>query len=98
MNNSRIYRVVLGPITTEKTTLVAERNNQLVFHVANDANKREIKKSIEEIFKVDVVKISTLKTKGKSKRFAQRAGKRNDVKKAYVKLASGQDIDFATGE
>ena len=72
-------------------------NGQFVFRVAPDANKREIKAAVEGLFGVTVLAVNTLVQKGKTKRFRGRPGSRSDVKKAFVKLAAGQSIDFTTG-
>jgi large subunit ribosomal protein L23 len=92
----RNYDVILAPVITEKATLLSE-HNKVVFQVAKDATKDEIATAIEELFKVQVLKVNTLITKGKTKRFRGRAGKRSDVKKAIVTLAEGQSIDVTTG-
>jgi large subunit ribosomal protein L23 len=98
MNQERIYQVVLGPHISEKATIVAEGNSQYVFRVANDAAKPEIKKAVEQLFDVKVVSVRTLIQKGKTKRTQRGLGKRNDIKKAYVRLAEGQEIDFLAAE
>ena len=91
----RMYEVVRAPVITEKSTLLSERN-QFVFRVAENATKPEIKAAIETLFKVKVTAVNTLITKGKTKRFRGRPGRRADVKKAIVQLADGQSIDFTT--
>lgn len=93
---ARHYDTVTAPIITEKTTIVAE-SNQVVFEVPLSASKPEIKDAIEQLFKVSVVAVNTVRVKGKTKRFRGRPGKRNDVKKAYVTLNDGDSIDIATG-
>lgn len=90
------YDVILSPSITEKSTLVAE-NGFYVFNVRCDANKFEIKKSIESLFNVNVMGIKTSNSLGKTKRFRGILGKRSDTKKAFVKLRSGQVIDMMTG-
>ena len=97
MNQERIYKVLLGPHVSEKASLAAERG-QVVFRVAPDATKPEIKKAVEQLFNVKVKAVSTLNVKGKTKRTVRGLGKRNDWKKAYVSLQPGQDIDFASAE
>ena len=77
-------------------TMLSE-SGQFVFRVAGDANKREIKAAVEGLFGVTVLAVNTLVQKGKTKRFKGRPGQRSDVKKAFVKLAAGQSIDFTTG-
>jgi large subunit ribosomal protein L23 len=95
MNQERIYQVLLAPHVSEKGTLLAEVSSQHVFKVAPDATKTEVKDAVEELFKVKVEKVRILNSKGKTKRFGGRLGKRSDLRKAYVTLASGNDIDFA---
>ena len=98
MNQERIYKVLVGPHVSEKATIVAEKNGQYVFQVAPDANKLEIKKAVESLFEVKVKSVQVLNQKGKTKRTIRGMGKRNDVRKAYVSLVDGQDIDFADAE
>lgn len=92
----RHYDVILAPVITEKATLLSEQN-KVVFRVAMDSTKDEISAAVEELFKVEVIKVNTLITKGKTKRFRGRMGRRVDVKKAIVTLAEGQSIDVTTG-
>ncbi len=92
----RHYDVILAPVITEKATLLSEQN-KVVFRVAMDSTKDEISAAVEELFKVQVLKVNTLITKGKTKRFRGRKGRRSDVKKAIVTLAEGQSIDVTTG-
>lgn len=94
MNQERILDVLKSPHISEKSTLVAERDNQIVFKVAVDATKLEIKRAVESLFEVEVDSVRTLNVKGKSKRHGQQLGKRVNWKKAYVSLKAGQDIDF----
>jgi len=96
MTTARNYDVIVGPVITEKATRVSEYG-QIVFKVRLDANKAEIKEAVQNIFGVQVVAVNTLVQKGKTKRFRGRPGKRNDVKKAFVRLAEGQSIDVTTG-
>jgi len=98
MNQERIYKVLLGPLVSEKATLAAELNNQFVFKVSSDATKPEIKAAVEQLFDVQVAKVQTVNIKGKTKRSRFGMGKRNDVHKAYVTLQEGQDIDFVSAE
>ncbi len=98
MNQERLYKVLLGPHISEKATLLAELNNQVVFRVAPDANKPEIKEAVESLFDVKVESVQVVNIKGKTKRTARGLGKRNDVRKAYVRLATGQTIDFVDVE
>jgi large subunit ribosomal protein L23 len=94
MNQERIYQVLLGPHISEKATVVAEKNRQFVFRVRPDANKLEIKAAVEKLFNVKVESVNTTITKGKSKRFGRSLGRRSDLKKAYVALKEGFDLDF----
>jgi large subunit ribosomal protein L23 len=96
MSRERMYEIIRSPVITEKATLLSERN-QMVFRVAIDATKPQIKKAIETLFGVTVLGVNTLVQKGKTKRFKGRPGVRSDVKKAYVQLAEGQSIDLTTG-
>jgi large subunit ribosomal protein L23 len=93
---ARHYDTILSPVITEKATMLSEQN-KVVFRVARDATKPEIVEAIENLFKVNVVKVNTLNVKGKTKRFRGREGRRSDVKKAIVTLAEGQSIDITTG-
>lgn len=94
MNQERLYKVLLGPVISEKASIAAEQGNQVVFKVAKDADKREIKKAVESLFKVSVESVRVLNRKGKTKRTRYGLGRQSDVKKAYVRLAEGQDISF----
>lgn len=98
MNQERIYQVLRGPVISEKATDVAEKNNQVVFKVASDATKPEIKAAVEQLFDVKVARVQTVNIKGKTKRNRFGMGKRSDVHKAYVTLQEGQDIDFVSAE
>lgn len=98
MNQDRIATVLLAPHVTEKTAMVGDSSNQIVFKVLKNANKREIKSAVEKLFNVEVASVSVLNVKGKSKRFGQRKGSRKDWKKAYVRLKPGHDIDFLGAE
>ena len=90
------YDVVRRPIITEKATMASE-NGAVVFEVAIEANKPQIKEAVESLFNVKVKAVNTLITKGKVKRFKGQLGKRKDVKKAYVTLEEGNTIDVSTG-
>ena len=91
------YDVIRKPIITEKATLAGETSNAVVFEVAMDANKPQIKEAVENLFDVKVKAVNTTVTKGKTKRFRGRPGVRSDVKKAYVTLEAGNTIDVSTG-
>jgi large subunit ribosomal protein L23 len=92
----RHYDVVLAPHITEKTTMVSE-HNAVVFKVANDASKPQIKAAIEALFNVSVTKVNTILTKGKTKKWKGQPYRRSDSKKAIVTLAEGQSIDITSG-
>ena len=92
----RHYDVVLAPHITEKSTMVSE-HNAVVFKVANDASKPEIKAAVEALFNVSVTKVNTILTKGKTKKWKGQPYKRSDSKKAIVTLAAGQSIDITSG-
>jgi large subunit ribosomal protein L23 len=94
--DARHYDVIVGPVITEKATVLSELN-KVVFKVARDATKPQIKEAVERLFEVKVVSVNTLVTKGKVKIFKGRKGQRSDVKKAVVTLAEGQSIDVTTG-
>ena len=98
MNQERVFQVLIGPHVSEKAAVVADLNNQYVFKVAANATKAEIKKSVEQLFKVKVDNVCTLKVKGKVKRNKYWFSTKPTWKKAYVRLEQGQDIDFATAE
>ena len=90
------YDVIRKPIITEKATMASE-NGAIVFEVAIDSNKPQIKEAVEAVFGVKVKAVNTSITKGKNKRFRGRPGTRKDVKKAYVTLEEGNTIDVSTG-
>ncbi len=90
------YDVIRKPIITEKTTMASE-NGAVVFEVAIDSNKPQIKEAVESLFGVKVKAVNTSITKGKQKRFRGQIGRRKDVKKAYVTLEEGNTIDVSTG-
>ena len=94
MSREAMYEVVRSPVVTEKATMLGDKN-QVVFRVAIDANKLQIKAAVEGLFGVKVLGVNTLVQKGKTKRFKGRPGVRSDVKKAFVQLAEGQSIDLS---
>jgi large subunit ribosomal protein L23 len=94
--DARHYDVILAPHITEKATLLSE-NNAVVFKVANDATKPQIKDAVEALFDVKVTGVNTIVQKGKSKRWKGKPYKRSDMKKAIVTLADGQSIDITEG-
>ncbi|MBK1734957.1 50S ribosomal protein L23 [Halorhodospira abdelmalekii] len=98
MNEERLYTVLEGPHISEKSTVIAESAGQLVFRVAPDATKQEVKEAVEKLFEVQVTGVRTARAKGKRKRFGRVNGRRRDWKKAYVTLVGGEDIDFLGAE
>ncbi|WP_457675473.1 50S ribosomal protein L23 [Thiolapillus sp.] len=97
MSNERLMKVLLGPLMSEKSANAADNARQFTFKVTTDATKPEIAAAVELLFDVTVDKVQTIRVKGKTKRFGQIQGKRKDWKKAIVRLAEGQDIDFGAG-
>ncbi|MEP3051394.1 MAG: 50S ribosomal protein L23 [Erythrobacter sp.] len=94
--DARHYDVILSPHITEKSTLLSE-NNSVVFKVANEATKPQIKEAVEAIYEKKVVSVNTILTKGKTKRWKGKPYKRSDFKKAVVRLAEGEMIDITSG-
>jgi len=94
-NEQRLMTVLRAPAISEKSTFVADRDEQVVFEVIADATKPEIKAAVEFLFKVQVKSVNVTNVKGKRKRSGRFVGKRRDWKKAYVGLKSGQEINFA---
>ena len=94
MNQERLLKVILAPVVSEKSNMLAEKRNQMVFKVLKDATKVEIKAAIEQLFNVKVASVKTTTNKGKAKRFGRTIGRRSDVKKAYVSLVAGQELDL----
>ncbi len=97
MNQERLMQVLLAPQISEKATWVADKNEQIIFRVASDATKPEIKAAVELLFKVQVESVQVATVKGKQKRFGRSMGRRKDWKKAFVCLKPGQEINFAEG-
>jgi large subunit ribosomal protein L23 len=97
MNKSRLMNILLSPVVSEKSAMAADSSNQFVFKVAGDASKPEIAQAVELMFDVKVDHVRTVNQKGKQKRFGAVMGRRNNWKKAYVRLQQGFDIDFAGG-
>jgi large subunit ribosomal protein L23 len=95
MNDQRLYSVLLAPIVSEKSTMLAEKHNQVAFRVAPSATKQEVKAAVEKLFKVQVESVAILNRKGKTKRFGRFTGSRGSLRKAYVSLKAGQEINFA---
>jgi len=97
-SETRLLQVILAPVITEKATLIADKNEQVVFRVAPDATKPEIKAAVEMLFKVQVEAVKGANVKGKVKRTGRFMGRRDNWKKAYVCLAPGQELNFVAGE
>ena len=91
----RLYQVLLAPIVSEKATFIADKREQVLFRVVPNATKPEVKAAVEMIFKVQVESVQMLIQKGKKKRSGKVSGRRSDVKKAFVSLAPGQEINFS---
>ena len=94
-NTERLMTVLLAPIVSEKGTFIADKHEQVIFRVAQDATKPEIKAAVELMFKVQVASVQVANVKGKEKRFGRFIGRRRNWKKAYVCLKEGQEINFA---
>ena len=97
-NIDQLMNVVLAPVVSEKSTFVADKNRQYVFRVADGATKPQIKAAIELMFKTKVDGVTVLNVRGKERRFGKVIGRRRNWKKAYVRLAEGQEINFAAAE
>ena len=97
MNQERLMQVLLAPQISEKATYVADKHEQVIFRVASDATKPEVKAAVELLFKVDVESVQVANVKGKEKRFGRYVGRRKGWKKAYVSLKPGQEINFVEG-
>ena len=91
----RLATVLVEPIVSEKATAVAEKHNQVLFKVLRDATKPEIKAAVELMFKVEVEAVRTINQRGKEKRFGKSIGRRDHIKKAYVSLKKGQELNFS---
>ena len=94
-DEGRLAQVLVAPIISEKATRIGEKQNQVLFKVLRDATKPEIKAAVELMFKVEVASVSTLLQKGKVKKFGRSIGRRDHVKKAYVSLTPGQELNFS---
>ena len=94
----KLLKTLIAPVVSEKSTYVGEKNNQVVFRVAENANKSEIKAAVELMFKVEVAKVSVIRVKGKEKRYGRSIGRRRNWRKAYVCLKAGQEINLVAGE
>ena len=94
MGNEKLYTLIKAPIITEQTASLGENLKQVVFKVDLSANKREIKKAVEELFKVEVLKVTTSVVKGKTKRNRFGIYKKSNYKKAFVSISEGSEIQF----
>ena len=97
-NIDQLMNVVLAPVVSEKSTMVADKNRQYVFRVDDRATKPEIKAAVELMFKTKVDSVTVSNVKGKERRFGRLIGRKRSWKKAYVRLAEGQEINFAATE
>jgi len=94
-DESRLATVLVEPIVSEKATAVAEKHNQVLFKVLRNATKPEIKAAVELMFKVEVEAVRTINQRGKEKKFGKSIGRRDHIKKAYVSLKKGQELNFS---
>ncbi len=102
-NTEHLMQVLLAPVVSEKSTFIGEKHNQVAFHVRSDATKPQIKAAVELMFstkdkKIEVLSVQVANVRGKEKRFGRFMGRRNNWKKAYVRLKPGQEINFVAGE
>lgn len=95
MNNQRLMKILLAPVVSEKSTMLADSHSQIAFKVSSTATKQEIKAAVELLFKVEVESVRVLNQAGKQKRFGKSIGRRSDVRKAYIALKDGQEINFS---
>jgi len=98
IRHDQLRTVLIAPHVSEKSTLLSQNSGQIAFKVRADSNKKQIKKAVEEMFKVKVSSVKTISVKGKKKRMGMRQGKTKDWKKAYIKLEEGQNLDFMNTE
>lgn len=98
MSQERLMKVLLEPHASEKSSVVADKHNQVVFKVVPDATKNEIKQAVEMLFEVNVDSVQVTNVKGKTKRTQSGMGRRKNWKKAYIRLQAGQDINFIGAE
>jgi large subunit ribosomal protein L23 len=94
-DEGRLMQVLVAPIVSEKATMVAEKSNAVTFKVLQDATKHEIKAAVELMFKVEVKGVSVVNIKGKTKRFGKSIGRRDNIRKAYVRLMEGQELNLS---
>ena len=93
-DEGRLMQVLVAPIVSEKATMIAEKSNSVTFKVLQDATKYEIKAAVQLMFKVDVQSVAVLNIKGKTKRFGKSIGRRDNIRKAYVTLKAGQELNL----
>ena len=93
-DEGRLMQVLVAPIVSEKATMIAEKSNSVTFKVLQDATKYEIKAAVELMFKVNVKAVAVLNIKGKTKRFGKSVGRRDNLRKAYVTLQAGQQLNL----
>ena len=93
-DEGRLMQVLVAPIVSEKATMIAEKTNSVTFKVLQDATKFEIKAAVQLMFKVDVQSVAVLNIKGKTKRFGKSMGRRDNIRKAYVTLKPGQELNL----
>ena len=93
-DEGRLMQVLVAPIVSEKATMIAEKTNTVTFKVLQDATKTEINAAVQLMFKVDVKAIAVVNTKGKTKRFGKSMGRRDNIRKAYVTLKPGQELNI----
>jgi len=94
-DEGRLMQVLVAPVVSEKATMIAEKSNAVTFKVLQDATKLEIKAAVELLFQVQVKGVSVVNTKGKTKRFGRSIGRRDNVRKAYVTLKPGQELNLS---
>ena len=94
-DEGRLMQVLVAPVVSEKATMVSEKSNVVTFKVLQGATKPAIKAAVELLFKVDVTGVSVVNIKGKTKRFGKTTGRRDNVRKAYVQLKEGQDLNLS---
>jgi len=94
-DEGRLMQVLVAPIVSEKATMIADKTNAVTFKVLQGATKPEIKAAVELMFKVEVTGVSVMNTKGKSKRFGKSMGRRDNIRKAYVMLKPGQELNLS---
>jgi large subunit ribosomal protein L23 len=93
-DEGRLMQVLVAPIVSEKATMIAEKSNSVTFKVLQDATKYEIKAAVQLMFKVDVKAVAVVNIKGKTKRFGKSVGRRDNLRKAYVTLQPGQQLNL----